>query len=335
MTSDADKPDPGGASNPPGSALALVRVKPIYPPALIMDPYASARRRKNRRLDLDLLFALLLFLGLALLGLMFVPVRKPVDDARRTQVATAPKRPAIPPPEVAPAPKPLPAGPFDLRPKTDLALAAPAPAPPATPAAPPAAVSKPERLATAASTPPAAVADAAKPPLVTPPPPGRSCPDTPVLQVYFCTDQAQLLEEPAKQLREKIRNWAGCFPGHELAVHGYADTQGDPDLNTWLSERRAEGVAKILREETFKVAIVRGEGELAGLPDQLPCSNQRRVDIGPADSPLRTDAGCVRPLESTPPVCPPKAPPIPVDPALLAVPARGGEIGATPPGPTH
>jgi len=91
---------------------------------------------------------------------------------------------------------------------------------------------------------------------------------------------------PASQaLLPRILESIAKRPGVEVSIIGHTDTMGRPDINETLGLRRAELIAKIIREQGLRADIalaIESHGErnqLVQTPDETAEPRNRRVEI--------------------------------------------------------
>lgn len=108
----------------------------------------------------------------------------------------------------------------------------------------------------------------------TPSAPARYVPGAPPLSVFFATGSDRL-EQSGRTSLDRLAAWA-VGAGAGITVQGFADEQGEPDLNRTLSLGRAEATAGYLRERGVQVIAVSGGGESTLFPGEL-AANRRVV----------------------------------------------------------
>jgi outer membrane protein OmpA-like peptidoglycan-associated protein len=265
----------------------------------------GVQKRKRFNQD-DVAGGVIVLLVLILIGWMgvnFFGARKSGDEKLlKPQSAAIP--PAPQPPVVKP--DPFPSGPIDLKPKSPMPEAQPAPeaetrqalaAPPVT--------TEPVVTAQAAPSPPTPAVHPASANCV----PGR------MIHAYFCTAHSDLTPAARAALDADIEQWRACAAGQELVVKGYTDTRGSQEFNAVLGENRAKQMADILRAQGLNVSAVVGVGKLDGLDDGQNCLNQRRVDVGlksEIDAATPSKA-CAPPKSVAPIMCGPATPKVVAD----------------------
>jgi len=99
--------------------------------------------------------------------------------------------------------------------------------------------------------------------------------------VYFDTGSAALKDSDQAALNE-VSGFISQYPIATVVITGYADTQGSPQANRALAQRRAQAVAQALRGLGGPVAgsvSVVAVGEPEGAADSEASPDNRRVDI--------------------------------------------------------
>jgi len=99
----------------------------------------------------------------------------------------------------------------------------------------------------------------------------------------FPTGEMHLSAEQIAQIRAHLSGLESR-PGYQVLIRGYTDSEGSEELNSQVSQQRAEGVAAIMREAGFEIADedVVGMGEYSAIRangDEVADGNYRRVDV--------------------------------------------------------
>ena len=99
----------------------------------------------------------------------------------------------------------------------------------------------------------------------------------------FPTGEMSLSEEQVAQIRTHLTG-LDSRPGYQVLIRGYTDSEGSEELNSQVSQERAEGVAAIMREAGYEIADedVVGMGEYSARRangDEVADGNYRRVDV--------------------------------------------------------
>ena len=102
-----------------------------------------------------------------------------------------------------------------------------------------------------------------------------------IKSVFFDTGSAALGDDD-RAILEEAANFLSQYPIATVEITGYADTQGSPEANRALAERRAEAVAAALRGAgaplSTNVSVV-GAGEPDEAADGQSDPDNRRVDV--------------------------------------------------------
>ncbi|WP_108788147.1 OmpA family protein [Erythrobacter sp. Alg231-14] len=99
----------------------------------------------------------------------------------------------------------------------------------------------------------------------------------------FPTGEMQLSEQQVAQIRAHLSGLESR-PGYQVLIRGYTDSEGSEELNSEVSQQRAEGVAAIMRAAGYEIANedVVGMGEYSARRangDDVADANYRRVDV--------------------------------------------------------
>lgn len=90
-----------------------------------------------------------------------------------------------------------------------------------------------------------------------------------LMSLYFDFDSDELTEESVRRLQEFV-NEMGTYQFSELEFEGFADEIGSERYNYGLSERRAEAVARFLRNNDMNTRFrIQGKGRLKLSPDEV------------------------------------------------------------------
>lgn len=94
------------------------------------------------------------------------------------------------------------------------------------------------------------------------------------VDVYFYFDSAELTESEIKKLDEFIKKEGLKKKVVKAEIYGYADTLGSQMYNRVLSKRRADAVAKFLKEK-YGIEVLKVEGKGETKESDIFCLNRK------------------------------------------------------------
>ena len=109
------------------------------------------------------------------------------------------------------------------------------------------------------------------------------------LEIYFPFDESTISENDLNDIRAYLQGFKGNL--EELTVEGYACSMGGENINLGLSEKRADAVARVLRDNVNRNIPLHqaayGEKKSNGSEDQEVIQYDRKVRIVPNATPIQ------------------------------------------------